>query len=205
MLDEGVAEHVRDGHLGVFRAAVVRVVHHERLIAKVRQSSSFGSDESSRDQPVLLRPSAGLHQIGRTAAHAQSQHHVAPAAVVHQLPDVDVLVGIVVPERGDPADVVVQGQHAETPADLVGRTLSQVRHEMGGVGSRTAVAENKELLVLVQHLLDAADQPGHGGLVDRVEHRLLRRHVAGDPVVHVRKDCGHLAPAGNGTCPGLPR
>jgi hypothetical protein len=47
MLDEGVAEHVGDGHLGVFGAAVMGVLDHEGFVADFGQLAAFSTDESS--------------------------------------------------------------------------------------------------------------------------------------------------------------
>ena len=110
--------------------------------------------------PCLAGPFDGLHDVRRVAADAQHEHEVARPGIILELADEDVFVGVVVAQRGDPTDVVVERQHAEALADLVAGAFAEVGGEVRGVGGAAAVAEDEDLPVFVDARFGAGRSAG---------------------------------------------
>ena len=63
--------------------------------------------------PCSFAPRERFDQIRRATAHARREEHVTRPREVLQLADKNVLVAVVVGERGDPRHVVIQRENAE--------------------------------------------------------------------------------------------
>src|SRR5580658_4914756 len=108
------------------------------------------ANQRDRFQPVLVGPLDCLDDIRRTAADAECQNHIALLPVILQLPDENVLVSVIVADGAHPTDIVIQREAAKTPVEFVRRALPQVRSEVRRVGRAAAVAENKNVAILMK-------------------------------------------------------
>ena len=175
-----------NAHLAILRAAVVRVVHDEGLIGNLGELAAFATDQRHGVQSVRLGPLNGFHKIRRVTADAHRKYEVAGARVVLQLAQINILVAVVVAQRGHPAHVVVEGEDAKAFAEFVRSAFAQVRGEVRGVGGAAAVAENENLAVLLVRDAECLDERGDLFDGDGVERGLLFGDVIGDPAIHVR-------------------
>ena len=105
--------------------------------------------------------------------------------MVHQLADKDVLVGVIVAQRGHPTRVVVERKDTKSLADFVRRAFAKVSGEVGGVGRAAAVAENKNLPVLLECLPDFFDELRDRVHRDGIVRGLLSVQIVSDPLLHV--------------------
>ena len=129
---ERIAEQVANGHLRVFHPAIMGVVDDNDLLRNLGHASAFGADQGHGVQSVLFCPGQGLDAIGRIAADAEAHRQISRLAVILQLPDKNVLVGIVVGQGRHPAHVVVERENPKAFAHFVRSTLSKIRGKMRG-------------------------------------------------------------------------
>lgn len=173
-----------DAHLRVLDAAIVRVIDDDALLGDLRHATAFRADERDGLQFVFLRPFQRLHAVRRVAADADAERDVAGLAVVLQLADEHVIVGIIIRQRHHPAHVVVEREDTKPFADFVRRTFAKVGREVGGVGRAAAVAENKNLPVILQRRAQLLDDLRHGVHGDRIVRGLLLFDVIRNPLLH---------------------
>lgn len=96
ILHEQVAKHVANGHVRVLHPAVMRVIDDNHLVRDFGHPPAFGADQGGGKDPVRFGPSQSLDAVGRVAAHAHAQNHVAGLRVVLQLPGKNILVRVIV-------------------------------------------------------------------------------------------------------------
>ena len=134
-------------HVGVFDAAVVVGIDDNGVVGDFGELAAFGADECDRLHVVRVGPFKCFDEIGRIAAYAHAEDDVAGASEIGQLFREDLVVGVVVSERGDPGRIVVDGHAAEAAAEFVGGAFAEIGHEMGCVGCAAAIAEDENLAV----------------------------------------------------------
>ena len=83
-------------------------IDHDNLLRDLRQAPPLRTDQRNRLHAVVNRPIERLHQVWRIATDAQGHNDISRTREILQLLLEDIFVGVVVPERGDPTDIIVQ-------------------------------------------------------------------------------------------------
>ena len=61
---EGIADHVKDGHLGIFNSTVVGIVDDDGLGRDISQTATLGTNQGNGFEAVLGSPIHCLDQVG---------------------------------------------------------------------------------------------------------------------------------------------
>src|SRR5262245_47429609 len=128
---------MQDVHLGVLYPAIMGIVNDNYLLCEFSGAASLATHQGDGLQAVFTSPRKRLEHIGRITADADGDENISAASVILQLPDKGIFVGVVVPDRGEPRNVIVQGKHPEALANGIGRGFAEISREMRGV-RRTA-------------------------------------------------------------------
>ena len=175
---------MEDVHLDVLHAAVVGVLDDHHLIGQLGQSTPLGTHQCDGLDPLSLCVLERLHQVGRIAADAGRDEHVAFAGVVGQLPRKDLVVGVVVSEGRHPGDVVGQRQHPESARQLVAGPLAQIDREVTGVGRAATIANGEDLLVARPGRTERLHQGGDLSRLHGIHGPLLGIQIVSNPLCH---------------------
>src|SRR5687768_8939482 len=97
-------------HLSVLNTAVMFGVDRDNLLRELGKFAAFGSNKGDRVHPVIDCPVNRFDKVRRAAANAEGHDDVAGTGEVLQLANVNILVGIIVSEGGDPTDVAIQSK-----------------------------------------------------------------------------------------------
>jgi hypothetical protein len=181
---------VADAHVRVFDAAIMGVVDDEDVIGDFSHAATLRSNERNGAKAVFFGPLEGFDAVGGIAADAHAESDVTGLAVVLQLAEENVFIGIVIGQGGHPAHVVVEGEDAEAFVELVGGAFAKVSGEVRGVCRAAAIAEYEELAVFFVGRAEEFDELGHGVHGDGVVSGFLGADIIRNPLFHARAGCG---------------